>query len=230
MQITTFGSSDELASGAADFVAQQIGQIVGRPNIGLAGGSTPAATYQELRRRPLDWTQIDLWLSDERWVAHDSEESNGLMVRNTLVDHVDGANLILPPFTDTIEPRESAASYEASLRHLMPSGTADLILLGMGTDGHTASLFPNSQALIEAEPHRWYVSNWVDSQQTWRLTVTPGFLLAATNVAVIVSGEPKAEVLASVVNSPNGTYPLEMLHRAGGDVTFLIDEAAASQL
>lgn len=227
MDLVTFTSPEDLASGAADFITARMSQPGPRLNLGLAGGSTPAATYEQLRWRSINWSNIDVWLSDERWVDHQSPDSNGRMAHETLIDHVDGANLLRPRYNENLEPDESAVHYEASLRHIMSDGRPDLILLGMGTDGHTASLFPGTTAL-EEDRHRWFVSNWVEAQDTWRLTATPNLLKSAKQVVVIVSGAAKADVLAEILNDPSGRYPTELLHDSEGSVTVLADSEAAS--
>lgn len=230
MQVLTHPSDDALATTAADLISDRLAQVEGdRANLALAGGSTPTATYRALQGLPVDWSRTDLWLSDERWVPHDSDESNGRMAEETLVGHLTGAAFHRPIYSPNVEPDESAAYYEATLRRVIPDGRPDVVLLGMGSDGHTASLFAGTTALVEPT-ERWFVENHVESMDAWRLTATPHLLRQAKTIIVIVAGEGKADVLAEVVEHPSGRYPIELLHDAEGDVLFLTDTAAASQL
>jgi 6-phosphogluconolactonase len=104
-----------------------------------------------------------------------------------------------------------------------------LILLGLGTDGHTASLFPGTSGLSEAGD-RWFIANHVPQLDTWRLTVTPHLLEIAERIVLLVSGSSKAEVLAEAIHRPQGRYPIEILHRSDAVVTVLADRAAAAAL
>jgi 6-phosphogluconolactonase len=228
MDVEIFPGPAALAVGAADFIERTVQESGGRCDIGLAGGSTPQATYAQLRSRDIDWGSVDLWLSDERWVPHDSEDSNGHQAERTLLDGIEPATFLRPRYSSHLEPVDSAAYYEAALRSMI--GTRPkLILLGMGTDGHTASLFPGTAA-VEDTSDRWYVANHVPQLDTWRLTATPHLLESTERIVVIVSGGSKAEVLAEVVERPQGRYPLELLHRSSGSVTVLCDRDAASSL
>ena len=198
-----------------------------RFSLGLAGGSTPGAAYRLLRDSTLDWGRIDLWLSDERWVPWDDEQSNGRMALESLGG---GVNLHRPRWSDLLGPAGSAAHYEAELRLLHGNAVPDLVLLGMGPDGHTASLFPNTDAITESDDSRWYVANHVPQLDTWRLTATPWLLQHSKSVMVLVAGEGKAETLAEVLEGPDGVHPIQLLRHASGSVTFFVDEAAAGAL
>ncbi len=228
MDVEIFAGPTELAIGAADLIERTVKESEGRCDIGLAGGSTPQATYALLRSRDIDWGSIDLWLSDERWVPHDSEESNGHQAERTLLDGIEPATFLRPRHSSHLEPVDSAVYYEAALRSMIGS-RPKLVLLGMGTDGHTASLFPGTAA-TEDTSDRWFIANHVPQLDTWRLTVTPHLLEIAERVAVIVSGSAKADVLAEVIERPEGRYPIELLHRSSGSVTVLCDHEAAASL
>lgn len=226
--VVVFADETRLAVGAATAIGRLISDAPGgRTDLGLAGGSTPRATYRELRAMPLEWGRVDLWLADERWVPPDHPESNGRMAAAELADHV-GAVFHRPRFSAALGPGESAAFYESELRRLFIEGPR-LVLLGMGADGHTASLFPGTDAL-EAADSRWFVANRVPQLDTWRLTITPGLLRRTARVMVLVSGEAKSEVLADVLEGEQGRYPIQLLHTIPGSVTWVVDEAAASGL
>jgi 6-phosphogluconolactonase len=225
MQVTVCEPTAHAAT-AAGLVAAIIAGAPGpRATVGLAGGSTPRATYREMRGLAIAWDRVDLWLSDERWVPPDHEESNGLMAAETLGPAV---TLHRPRWSELLTAADAAAFYEAELRHLIPDGRADLVVLGMGTDGHTASLFPGTEALTETS--RRFVANWVPQMETWRLTVTPIMITAARAVVVLVAGESKADALAEVLECPAGTHPIELLAAAEGEVTWVVDRPAASRL
>ena len=229
MQLETFAGPEALASGAARHIAEVIAHGSARADLGLAGGSTPAATYSALTREDVDWSNVDAWLSDERWVHHASEDSNGAMAQASIIDRVAGLTLHRPGFSENMDPEVAAADYDREIRSFTV-GEPGLVLLGMGTDGHVASLFPGSDALEDRDDQRWFVANFVPQLDTWRLTVTPHLLQIARNVVVIVSGYAKAEVLAEAVERPTGRYPIELLHDAAGEVTILADAAAGSRL
>lgn len=228
MPVIALPDPTRLAEAAATAIADLINSIDRpRANIGLAGGSTPKDTYERLRRRDVDWNRVDLWLSDERWVSHDHADSNGRMAAETLVDHVP-ATFHRPRWSEYLDAADAAAFYEADLRRLMPDGVPDLVLLGMGTDGHTASLFPGTDGLEEEA--RWFIANQVPQLDTWRLTVTAPMIQRARTVMVLTAGESKAEVLAEVLEGPDGRYPIQLLRHAKGDVVWMVDDAAVSQL
>jgi 6-phosphogluconolactonase len=228
MDVRTFEDPQQLAAGAADFITSVLSNSEGRGDIGLAGGSTPQAAYAELRTRQIEWGLVDIWLSDERWVPHDSDESNGHQAARSLVDGIGAANFLRPRFSDLLEPVDSAAYYEARLRSVIRE-RPKLVLLGMGTDGHTASLFPGTDAVSDSSD-RWFIANHVPQLDTWRLTVTPHLLEIAEHIAVIVSGGAKADVLAEAIDRPAGRYPIEIVHRSEANVTVLCDQAAAASL
>lgn len=228
MDVEIFAGPDALAIGAADLIEATIADSDGRCDIGLAGGSTPQATYARLAEREIDWGGVDVWLSDERWVPHDSEDSNGLQAERSLLGGIEPASFLRPRYSEHLEPMDSAVYYEARLRSVI-GARPKLVLLGMGTDGHTASLFPGTKAVRDTS-ERWYIANRVPQLDTWRLTVTPHLLELAERIAVIVSGAAKAEVLAAAIERPEGRYPLELLHRSSGSVTVLCDQDAAASL
>ncbi len=216
----------------ADFAASLIGRLVAtapgaRTSIGLAGGSTPGATYHQLRQVPVDWERTDLWLSDERWVAPDHSDSNGTMVTDGL-GPVISERLHRPRWSSNITPDDAAAFYEATLRRLMPDGIADVVVLGMGSDGHTASLFPGTAAL-DAED-RWFVANEVPQLGMWRLTATAPMLQRARSLVVLVTGGQKAATLQQALEGPDDVYPVQLTRQAAGQVWWLVDQAAASRL
>lgn len=205
-------------------VAEGISKLINdseRFTFGVAGGSTPEGIYRELRDTVTDWGKVEAFLGDERWVPLDDERSNGHMAEGTLFAHVD-AKLHRPPYGEGVTADESAARYEQTLRDLIVGGP-DLVLLGMGPDRHTASLFPDSPALDERE--RWFVANPIDSEM--RLTTTIPFLHTARRIMFVANGEAKAEALADVFE-PGSDAPSARVARCDAIVEWHVDEAAAS--
>jgi len=222
MQLVVYDTPEEMARSAAERIASLIGDAGDGFSLGLAGGSTPAATYRRLSEAPIGWDHVQTWLSDERWVPPDDERSNGRMAAETLTDRVSVA-FHRPPWREGMSPAESAAEYEAALRSIHRAGPPDLVLLGMGEDGHTASLFPGTRALEMAE--RWFVANNVPQLGEVRLTATYPLLWSARRLMVLVAGERKAEALKE---SLEGETPAGRLMEGGAEVEWHVDTAAAA--
>jgi 6-phosphogluconolactonase len=230
VKVIVHPDTNHLAESAADLIADAINGASGSFSLGLAGGSTPIQTYRRLRDREIDWSDVDAWMSDERWVPQDHPECNGHQTARELLDHV-GARFHRSQWAPWLKPVEAAAEFEATLRSLHPDGRADLILLGMGADGHTASLFPGTAAL-HAPDSRWFVENFVPQVEGPRLTTTYSFLRAAHRVMFLVSGDSKAEAVAAVLEPDPDREPLPAAGVLGGEaqVTWMVDEAAAALL
>lgn len=220
MELRVHDSPDEVAAATATLVVDEINRSTGRFSLGLAGGSTPKQTYLDLRDQNVDWPRVDAWLADERWVTADSERNNGHMAMTTLFGATD-ATLHRPEWGPDMQPDDSAAAYERLLRRLHPTGP-NLVLLGMGTDGHTASLFPGSKALDE-ERH-WYVANQIPESGEDRLTATYPLLHSASLLIVLVVGEAKALALEK---SLKGLTPAGRLSEGKAKVLWHVDRAAA---
>lgn len=225
--VEVYANKEALAKAGAEMIAERLRQADGPlVSIGLAGGSTPADTYRSMRGLPCGWSRVDAWLSDERWVPLDHRDSNGRMAAEMLLDHVPG-QFHRPRWAPWLEPDESAAHYEATLRSLHPADhPPDLILLGLGEDGHTASLFPETNAL--SVEHRWFVANFVAKLDTWRLTATVELIHKAKDVFFLVGGENKAEILSKVMAGED--LPAARVNAGPAPVTWLLDEASASRL
>jgi len=191
-------NTDQVAASVAGTIAATVAADRAT-TIGLAGGSTPRTTYEHLALSDVDWSGVTLWLGDERWVPPDDPQSNVLMVRQTLGDV--GAARLLAPDYGLGDPHRAAAAYAAALATTFATtgdGRPDLVLLGMGADGHTASLFPGSVALDETG--RSYTAAWVAEKASWRLTATLPLLWSAHHIVFLVTGEEKAETLRRVLD------------------------------
>ena len=225
--VEVFADPAALAMGAAELISARLNSASGpRVSLGLAGGSSPAATYRTMRDLRCQWDRVDAWLADERWVPLDHEDSNGRMAAETLFDHVN-ATFHRPRWAPWLQPDESAARYEAVLRSIHPADhPPDLVLLGLGDDGHTASLFPDTAAL--SPDRRWYVANFVEKMAAWRLTATVPFLHTAREIFFLVAGADKAERIAEIMEG--APYPASIVTQGPSQVTWLLDEAAARLL
>lgn len=224
MDLVVYDTPAQVALGAAQRIVELITISEGPFSFGLAGGSTPISTYEALRRQAAAWDRVDTWLSDERWVPEDDERSNGRMAEETLIDHVP-TRLVRPRWSELMEPADSAAHYEATIRSIFAGRRPDLIVLGMGEDGHTASLFPESAAL--AEETRWYVANEIPETGEPRLTATYPLLWRARRLMVITSGEHKASALR---DSFEHSTPVGRIDEGEAEVEWHVDSAAVSLL
>lgn len=202
----------------------------------LSGGSTPRLAYQLLAEpsRAVPWSAIHLFQVDERFVPPDDEESNYRMLRQSLLDRAGvPAENVHRIRTETGTPLEAAREYEKELRQVfVPPGGGpprfDLILLGLGADGHTASLFPGSPALEERA--RWVAADFVQKLLAWRVTLTLPVLNAAREIIFLVSGAEKAETFRRVVRGLEQRLPAERVRPFDGRLLWYADAAAARLL
>ena len=225
MKVVVHNSADDVASAAARHIADLLtNRGNDRFTLGLAGGSTPAATYRALRDETIRWATVDAWLSDERWEAPSHERSNGNMAATALLDHVN-AEFHRPLWSKHLGVSEAAMRYDTVVRSLHSTGRPDLVLLGIGDDGHTASLFPGTAALEEDK--RWIVANHVPQQDEVRITATYPLLWAAHTLMFLVVGAGKAEALR---DSLDGITPAGRTGLGEAEVIWHVDRAAAAHL
>lgn len=214
-------------------------QARGYFSVALAGGSTPQALYRLLAGPPfageVDWRRVHVFWGDERCVPPDHPDSNYGMARLALLDHVPLLPENIHRMAGEKEPQQAAAGYEEELRAFfearrLSSPCFDLVLLGMGEDGHTASLFPGTAAVREQE--RWVVAHLVAALKARRITLTPVILNQAAQTTFLVSGAGKAERLRQVLEGPAQPeqLPAQAIHPQNGRLTWLVDEAAVSGL
>lgn len=206
----------------------------GKFSVALAGGNTPRGVYELLARQGagLPWDKIHIFFGDERHVPPDHADSNYRMARETLLSKVAIPEGNVHRVPAELEATAAAAAYEETLRNffnLQPGAFPrfDLILLGMGDDGHTASLFPGSRGL--AEESRMVVANTVEKLNSERITLTLPVLNHAANVVFMVSGASKAATLRNIFDvSAPGDYPARLVHPVNGRLLWIADRAAAS--
>ena len=230
---------EEAAQSAASFVAALAEECVadhGRFTIALSGGSTPRKLYRVLATPPhakqMTWDQWHVFWGDERRVPPDHEDSNYRMAREALLDHVSIPPAHVHRMRGEVAPQEAAGEYETVLREVFqtPLPSFDLILLGIGEDGHTASLFPSTQAL--REQHRLVVANWAPHLKAHRITFTLPLINAAKVVAFLATDESKAEVLRGVLEPTpgEGILPTAMVRPTHGTIQWFLSEEAARLL
>lgn len=222
MDFVVLPDAAAVAHHAANMVQSEIDAVAG-VLIGLAGGSTPRATYEELAKRDINWSHTAVWMTDERWVPPDDEASNQRMARASLVD--DTGVAFLAPDTTLESVEESATDFTVKILSAVSSSTRSIVLLGIGTDGHTASLFPGSSALGHHGVS--YVANHVPSLDTWRLTATFDLLATADIVIFLVTGTSKAAMVAAIAEGAD--VPSARVS-SRDRVVWLLDEASASGL
>lgn len=198
----------------------------GRALVSLTGGSTPKKMYEALARDAhVPWSDVHLFWGDERAVPPDHTDSNYGMARNALIAHVPIPAVQVHRMRGELPPDEAAREYE---RELM--GTFDLMLLGLGEDGHIASIFPGSAVLEEHA--RKTAAPFAAHLDAYRITLTPPALLDARRIIMLVAGAKKAEAVTAGIEGPEDPrrWPAQLLRAAGDGVEWLIDRAAARAL
>jgi 6-phosphogluconolactonase len=235
--IQVFSTAELLADAVARHIVTCAADAIssrGRFTLALAGGSTPRASYSRLATRDLrleiDWQRTHVIWGDERCVPPDDPRSNYRMAKEALLDRVPIPAHQIHRIRGEDDPEKAAAEYERELRALLGSEGIDLVLLGMGEDGHTASLFPGQAAVQETA--RWVMAVYVPEMKMWRITLTPAVLNAARNVTFVVSGAGKAARLQQVLQGPftPEVLPAQAIRPVQGRLTWIVDEAAASRL
>ncbi len=235
-----FSSAEQLGQAAAEHVTFLSAQAVSARNrftVALSGGSLPTLLSPPLVTEPLrdkiDWSKWHVFWADERCVPLTHPDSNYRLAREALFDYVNIPTTQIYPIDDTLAPAAAAAAYQNKLAHLFgpPENNPprfDLILLGMGHDGHTASLFPDHPLLLEKKA---WVAAVVDSPKPppERITLTLPVLNQARQVVFMATGAEKAEALAAIING-TGQFPAQQVHPSHGSLHWFVDEAATREL
>lgn len=242
VEIRKLTTPQELFAAAAEEVVRAAEEAVaarGRFTIALSGGSTPKSLFNLLAtnaRTTLPWDRMFFFWGDERHVPPTDAESNYRMADEAMLSKIPvAAGNVFRIATENPDAAAAADAYEQTLRKFFQLGPGefprfDLILLGMGPDGHTASLFPGTAALQEKS--RLVVANWVEKLKASRITLTLPVLNAARCVAFLVSGTDKADALKAVLegDAPGEQYPSKLVKPSDGKLIWLVDRAAASGL
>ena len=215
-----FDSPDEAQTAAAELLgaAARAGE-----HIALCGGGTPRPAYEQAAALEPDWSAAKLWWGDERCVPADDERSNYLLVKKALLDRIEQQPIEVHRIRGELGGEPAAAEYDQELAGV----TLGLALQGVGTDGHTASLFPDAPALEERERRAIAVSR----EDVERVTMTLPVLSDASRVVFLVVGEDKAEaVIRAFAAPPSPSTPASLLRSAAGETIALLDRAAAAKL
>jgi len=202
----------------------------------LSGGSTPKSLYETLAsekyRETIEWSKVYLFWGDERCVPPDHPDSNYRMVKEALIDHIDIPQRNVFRIPAEQEPGEAAREYEETIKKnvggSMQFPVFDIILLGIGEDGHTASLFPGTTAIDEKE--RWVTGVYVPQLNTHRITLTLPVINNGRDVIFLVAGESKADVVRKIINGKGLPYPAAHINPVQGKLVYLIDEAIGARI
>lgn len=237
--VKVFSSNTELVKATADTILSLAIEAVtqrGLFTISLSGGHTPEHLYTALSKSPyaeqMPWQQVFIFWGDERYVSANDEQNNANMARRTLLNYIDipAAN-IFPVQTD-LNPVEAARKYEESIRNLFgrEDPKFDLILLGIGENGHTASLFPHTEVLHERT--RLVKEVFVEELEMYRITMTVPLINSSRNIIFLVEGEGKAEAVNTILNGKYepDTYPAQLIKPLNGKLFWYLDNKAAKLL
>jgi 6-phosphogluconolactonase len=232
-----------LSDAAANYIARIAVQSQthhGHVSLALSGGSTPRLTYEALASpeyaKEIDWATVHFFWGDERCVPMTHPDSNTHMAKQALLNFVPAPVPNIHRIQGELDPALAAEQYDKLLRDFFlrrlnqKQARFDLVLLGLGSDAHTASLFPNSPAVRETE--RWVMAQHIDALDSWRVTLTPVALNAARHVLFIVTGEDKAEAVHHVLKGERRPllYPAQLIQPTDGDVVWMLDQATARLL
>jgi 6-phosphogluconolactonase len=252
MQLHIFENINELSKRVADWMIEHINNTLqqqDRFTLVLSGGSTPKKLHELLSsddyKNESDWSKLHIFWGDERFVPFNDDRSNSKMCFDTLLNNVPvPKEQIHKMQTENITPEDSAKAYEEVLKKYFPEAaspqlqttnyklqTFDLVLLGMGDDGHTLSLFPGKTEVIH-ETKKLCTSLWLESQNMYRVTLTHPIVNYSAAVAFLVTGSGKAKALHEVLkgNYNPDVYPSQIVKPTNGELHWFVDEAAASLL
>ncbi len=237
--IRVYKDMEALSHAAAELfvvLSRQASMICGRFSVALSGGETPRRLYEILATSPyrerIHWDEVNVFWSDERCVPEDDPLSNELMARQVLLDHVPIPPGQIHPIRCDLVPREAAANYEQEMREFFSTQNPNfhLVLLGLGTNGHTASLFPQTPVLNEKT--RWVSEVFIPELEMHRVTFTAPFINQASQVVFLVSGLDKSEVLVKVLEGPYQPHqlPAQLIRPKGAHPIWLVDRPASQKL
>lgn len=233
-------SSEVFADHAAAEVARILSGEVHGPSgrtIALSGGSTPAILYERLSHPPfvetIQWENLHLFWGDERCVPSDHSESNFRMVQDVLLSKIDCPEENIHRVRTELSPLDAASDYERTLERFFPDPAGstpvfDLVLLGIGEDGHTASLFPGSEP--EWDVDRLVVAVHPTGQSMARVTLTVRVLNSARVIMFLVTGRRKAKIVNEILEGSGPGYPAARIQPRGGRCIWMLDQDAASEL
>ncbi len=237
-ELCVWDDEGSLARAVAEYVVRVGSEAIasrGRFDLALAGGSTPKAAYRLLQDgdvgQAIDWSLVRFFFGDERCVAPTDEQSNYKMAKETLLDPLQVRPYAVFRMLGEAEPAEAARAYAETLQHeLGVEPVLDLVMLGMGADGHTASLFPGTDPTVEDAA--LVRAPWVEKLATHRITLTPHVINSARSVVIAVQGTAKADTLAAVLDGPYrpAEYPIQIVAPRDKRLRWFLDRAAAARV
>ncbi|MBO9154825.1 6-phosphogluconolactonase [Chitinophaga sp. GCM10012297] len=239
MELHVAKDIQQLSENLAAFISQYIQEVLQKQErftFALSGGNTPKALYALLAKEPyvnmIEWNRVHFFWGDERAVPFEDARNNARMAYDVLLDQVGALPENIHVMRTDIEPEASAAEYEKTLHRYFKGkeNTFDLVLLGMGDDGHTLSLFPGLP--IVHEKKAWVKAFWLEAQDMYRITLTAPVTNLAARVVFMATGSGKALTLKAVIDgAPDpDRYPSQLIRPENGELHWFIDEAAAEAL
>jgi 6-phosphogluconolactonase len=239
MKLHIFDNITDLSEAAADWITAAIEKKLStgdRFTLALSGGSTPqklhALLASDAYRERIDWSRLHIFWGDERFVPIDDDRSNAKMAFDILLDAVSVPMEQIHVMRTDIDPSLAAFEYEKILHHYFDDTETsfDLVLLGMGDDAHTLSLFPGSPAVTETES--WVTAFFLESQDMFRVTLTSTIVNRASAIAFLTTGKNKAHALHEVLegNYDPAHYPSQLIKPSNGELHWFVDKEAASAL
>ncbi len=239
MKLNIFPTADEVLTALAAYFVEVANEAInarGKFAVALSGGSSPKKLYELLAspafKDQVAWEKVFFFFGDERYVPHTDPESNYLMAQKAIFDRleIDRANIF--PVDTSLSPQEAASSYFEDIEAYFDDAEVsfDLVLLGLGDDTHTASLFPHTEALHDVTPG--VKANFLKEKNIYRITMNAPLINDARNIAFLVYGENKAIAVHHAIEDDEDveTYPAQLIDSIAGEVQWFLDEAAAANL
>ena len=239
MELYTFDDKEIMSEQLASWIESLVQDTLKKQDLFtlvLSGGGTPKLLFEKLAsdkyKDKIDWKRVHIFWGDERVVPFEDDRNNAKMAYDILINHINVPPEQVHIMRTDIEPKLAAEEYQKILHHYFDnmSNSFDLVLLGMGDDGHTLSLFPGSPIIEEHE--RWVNSVYNEQQKMYRITLMPAIVNKASNIAFMVEGAKKANVLQQVIEGPYipMKLPAQIIKPVNGQLSWFLDKAAATEL
>lgn len=238
MKTNVFKTPDEIIYSLANYFVDCASQAIKKQDkfsVALSGGNSPKKLYELLAsadfKNKIDWKKVYFFFSDERYMPHDHEDSNYLMAKTSLFDHLDIEDSQINKVDTSLDPAGAAQDYERCICHFFDGNPSfDLVLLGLGDDAHTASIFPHTSLVwIDEE----YVKEvYLEDKKVYRISFTAPLINASKNVVFLTFGENKATAIKAVFEGEKNVdlYPAQLIKPKNGHLEWFVDEAAVSKL
>lgn len=239
MKINVFNNEDEVLNGLANYFVETAASSIanhGQFSVALSGGNSPKKLYELLAspsfKNRIEWNKVHFFFGDERFVPQTDPQSNYLMAKKALLEPLDLSYKQIFPVDTSVSPEDAAKKYTIDINHYFAGVDVcfDLVLLGLGDNSHTASLFPHTPVLNDKTASVKEV--FLDDQQVYRITMTAPLINQAHHIAYLVYGKGKAEAVHHVIEDENDVenYPAQLIKPQNGDLQWFLDTDAASLL